>query len=321
MRIMEHDELPSGLEADLQLLRLSVGWAPRDFYLTERARSAGFPSADYLGLYAVEGNRILSTVRVLRLPYTFPDGHSETISGVLSVITRQDSRGRGLARQLLEEVHARERRAGSRFSLLWSESITAHRLYESMGYEDVYTPDIATKRAPELGTVPYHYELATVKDEDPVAIESLHDAATRDRIGFTPRPRGLLRSLMEFGLFKPDSFRLILRDGRPIGYLEIQEAPGSVNVSEVITTGDPSDADGLLSVLERASAGRWLSFWNTFVRDSRKALEGRGYSFSNLGDSLLMSMPLDKKESEARRQTSVLGTTDQRFACQGLDHF
>ncbi|MDA4112519.1 MAG: GNAT family N-acetyltransferase [Thaumarchaeota archaeon] len=318
---MEHDELPSGLEADIQLLRLSVGWAPRDFYLTEQARSAGFPSADYFGLYAVEGDRILSMVRVLRLPYTFPDGHAETISGVLSVITRQDSRGRGLARRLLDEVNARERRAGSRFSLLWSESITAHRLYESMGYEDVYTPDIAAKRPPHRGTADVPYELAAVKDEDVPAIERLHDAATLERIGFTPRPRGLLGSLMTFGLFKPDSFRLILRNGRPLGYLELQEAPGSVNVSEVVMTGDPSDTAGLLSVLERASAGRWLSFWNTFVRDSKKALEGRGYSFSNLGDSLLMSVPLDKVKSETRRQTSVLGTADQRFVCQSLDHF
>jgi GNAT superfamily N-acetyltransferase len=320
MRIMEHDELPSGLEADVQLLRLSVGWAPRDFYRTEQARSAGFPSADYFGLYAVEGDRILSTVRVLRLPYTFPDGHTEAISGVLSVITRQDSRGRGLARQLLDEVHARERRAGSRFSLLWSESITAHRLYESMGYEDVYTPDIATKRAPKRGALHDPYELVTVKDDDVAAIERLHDAATRGRIGFTPRPRGLLGALIEFGLFKPDSFRLILRDGRPIGYLELQEAPGWVSVSEVIVTGDPPDTGDLLSVLERVSAGRWLSFWNTFVCDSREVLEGRGYSFSSLGDSLLMSLPLDKRP-ETRGQRSVLGTADPRFVCQGLDHF
>ena len=57
MRIMGHDELPSDMEADLQLLRLSIGWAPRDFSRTEQARSVGFPSADYFGLYAVEGAR------------------------------------------------------------------------------------------------------------------------------------------------------------------------------------------------------------------------------------------------------------------------
>jgi GNAT superfamily N-acetyltransferase len=320
MRILEHDELPSDLEADLQLLRLSVGWVPRDFNRTEQARSAGYPSADYFGLYAVEGNRILSTVRVLRLPYTFPDRHTETVSGILSVLTRQDSRGQGLARQLLNEIHTRERKAGSRFSILWAESITAHRLYESMGYEDVYTPDIATKRALQRGAFHDPYELEPAKDDDVATIERLHFAATRDRIGFTPRPRGLLGSLLKFGLFKADSFRLILRDGRPIGYLELQETPGWVNVSEVVMTGDSSDMSGLLSVLERVSTGRWLSFWNTFVRDSKKVLEGRRYSFSNLGDYLLMSLPLDKKSS-LHEQTSVLGTADPRFVCQDLDHF
>ena len=316
---MEHDEIPSEMEAYFQLLRLSTGWTPRDFDRTGRARKTGYPSADYFGLYAVEGGRILSTVRVVRMPYTFPDGHIETISGVLSVITRQDSRGQGLARRLLDEVHTRERNAGSRFSLLWSESITAHRLYESMGYEDVYTPDIATKRASRRGATHDPYELAAVGDDDVPTIERLHDLATRDRIGFTPRPRRLLGALIKFGLFKPDSFRLILRDGSPIGYLELQEAPGRVNVSEVVMAGKPSGT-GLMSVLERLSSGRWLSFWNTFVRDSREGLEARGYSFSDLGDSLLMSLPLDKR-SDLHEQKRVLGTADPRFVCQGLDHF
>jgi GNAT superfamily N-acetyltransferase len=317
---MEHDEISSSLEADLQLLRLSVGWAPRDLCRIGEARSLGYPSADYFGLYAVEGGRILSTVRAVRIPYTFPDGHTETISGILSVITRQDCRGQGLARRLLDEVHMRERKAGSRFSLLWSESIAAHRLYESMGYEDVYTPDIATIRSSSHAAVHNLYELAVARDDDVGTIGRLHDAATRDRIGFTPRPRGLLGSLLKLGLFRSDSFRLILEDGHPIGYLELQETPGWVNVSELVMTGDSPDAGGVLPVLEEVAAGRWLSFWNTFVRDSREVLGGRGYSLTNLGDYRLMSLSLGKK-SDLPDQVSALGTADPRFVCQGLDHF
>jgi GNAT superfamily N-acetyltransferase len=319
MRIIEHDEIPSELEADLQLLRLSVGWTPRDLRRTELARRAGYPSADYFGLYAVEGNRILSTVRVVRVPYTFPDGHTETISGVLSVITSQDFRGQGLARRLLEEVHEREREAGSRFSVLWSESITAHRLYESMGYEEVYTPDIATKRPSPRGALRGRYELETVTDGDLATIERLHAAATRDRIGFTPRPRGLLGSFLAYGLFRSDSLRLVLRDGRPVGYLELLETPSWASVSEVVMTEDSGTA-GALSVLERLCSGRWLSFWNTFVRGSRTLLERRRYSFTNLGDHSLMSLSLEKG-SGPQDQRSALGTDDPRFACQLFDRF
>jgi GNAT superfamily N-acetyltransferase len=319
MRIVEHDELPSNMEADLQLLRLSVGWMPRDFSRIRRARRLGYPAPDYFGLYAVEGERVLSTVRVLRLPYTFPDRHVETVSAILSVITRRDCRGRGLARELLNEVHARERKAGSRFSLLWTDqSITAHRLYEAMGYQDVYIPEFGTRRSSGRSTSGEAYELRKATEADMAKIERLHTIATQNRIGFTPRPHGLLRSLVRFGISKPDSFRLILKDGGPIGYLELQEAPSWVNVSEVVLAED-SDSTDLLTALERMSRGKWLSFWNTFVRDSRKVLEGRRYAVSNLGDNTLMAMALEK--SGARNLTSALGTADPRFVCHLLDHY
>jgi len=119
----------------------------------------------------------------------------------------------------------------------------------------------------------------------------------------------------------PTEQRLILKDGRPLGYLELQETPGWVNVSELVMAGDPPGAGGVLSVLEGVAAGRWLSLWNTFVRDSREVLEGRGYSLTNLGDYRMMSLPLDGKKSELREQGAALGTADPRFVCHGLDHF
>jgi GNAT superfamily N-acetyltransferase len=320
MRILEHDELPSDLESDLQLLRLSVGWAPRDFHRIDRARKRGYPAPDYFGLYAIEGKRVVSTVRVLRLPYTFPDGHVETVSGILSVITRRDARGRGLASRLFNEVHARERKVGIRFCLLWTEkSIPAHRLYESMGYGDVYAPEFALKRPREKNVSHGEFELPTAKNEDVVKIERIHAESNRRRIGFTPRPQGYVSSQIELGIARPESFRLILRNGKLVGYIELQEAPNMVKVSEVVIPPDSTIAGSLIPAIEGLSSGRWLTFWNTFVRDSRKTLEGRKYAFSDLGDHLLMSLPLVKSHPED--QVSALGTADPRFVCQVLDYF
>ena len=123
---------------------------------------------------------------------------------------------------------------------------------------------------------------------------------------------------MKYGLLKPDSFRFITKGNRRVGYLEVQEATGWVNVSEVALAGEQS-LSGVLTVIERLSAGRWLSFWNTFVRDSATALEGRGYVVSALGNTTLMATSLEGSKPES--MASTLGTADPRFVCQLLDHY
>jgi GNAT superfamily N-acetyltransferase len=326
MRIIEHDEITSELEADLQLLRASVGLPPRDFSLLRQAQKVGYPSTDYFGLYAVEGNHILSTLRVLRLPYTFPDGHEECVSAILSVMTRADCRGRGLVRGLLEETHKRERRAGSRFSILWCDrSIRAHGLYEYMGYRDVYFPDFATTKPArsKKAACDLHYSLKTVDGSDVSRIGRIHTLATEGRIGFTPRPHSYLESLIKYGLFAPESFRLIIRDGRPVGYLELQDGPTAVKVSEVVMLPEslvnPSD---LLLVLEHFCSeeeNRWLWLSNTYVRDSKEVLVERRYSVSSLNNHVLMSLPLDGSSSQ--NQIDALGVDDSRFVCHITDYF
>jgi GNAT superfamily N-acetyltransferase len=320
MRIVEHDEIPADMEGEVQLLDLSAGWRTMDFHRVREVKRLGYPVADYFGVYAVEGDRILSMVRVLRLPYSFLDGHTETLSAIQGVTTRRDVRGRGLARKLLNEVHARERRAGSSFSLLWtSRSNMAHQLYESLGYRDIYTPDLAARRLPKRRVGKDRYRLETAKIGDAVKIERFHAVATRSRIGFTPRPKGFIRYLLNLRFTGPDSFRLVFRDGHPVGYLELQEVPDWVRVSEVVMTEDSSDVAGVLDVLERLAAGKCLALWNTFVRDSRSVLEGRGYPVSDFAYYSLMALPLNR--SHAKNIDSMLGAADPRFVCQALDYF
>ena len=71
MRIIDHDELPLSMEAQIQfLLDMSAGWGPMDFKSIAEARRLGYPAADYVGVYAVEEREVLSEVRVIRIPFT-----------------------------------------------------------------------------------------------------------------------------------------------------------------------------------------------------------------------------------------------------------
>ena len=92
-----------------------------------------------------------------------------------------------------------------------------------------------------------------------------------------------------------------------------------MKVSEVVITQGSVDPAAFLTVLERLSAGRWLSLWDTFVRDVKETLRGRKDSVSGLNDNVLMALALDG--SDRRDQAGVLGTADPRFVCQLIDHF
>lgn len=187
VRILNHDELPSEAEAQVQLLHGSVGWGPIDFGRIRKARELGYPTPSYFGVYAVEDGQVMSAVWVLRLPFTDAEG-AGTVGGIQGVVTRRDQSRRGLARMLLQEVHRREKASGCKHVMLWTgRGMVAHGLYESLGYQDVYTPELAVK-ACDRAQRPTKYELRKVGESEAGILEKLHHEATSGRLGFT---RGL----------------------------------------------------------------------------------------------------------------------------------
>lgn len=290
-----------------------------DFRRIEAARRVGYPAPKYFGVYAVEGNKILSTVRVIRFPFTLPDDSVETATGIQGVASRRDKRRKGLAGRLLEEVHAREAGEGIRLSFLWtSRTNSAHHLYEKLGYRDIYTPDLAFRSSPRAKPkTPYF--LTPAKKSDVALLERLYASSTRRRTGFVPRPRGLLRSLMELGFVKLDSIMMVNRGKEKVGYVEMQASPSWVKVSELVTTEARPDGDGLISAVELAASDKLLAFWNTLVRDFRAALLKRRYSVSDLAYYGLMATQLKGRKDNYLART--LGTASLRFSCQGYDYF
>ncbi len=177
MRIVDHDELPPSSQEQVHLLDMTAGWGALDFSEINHARKMGYPAADYFGVYAMEGTEVLSAVRVIELPFTTPKGVEE-IAGVQGVVTRRDSGRTGLARQLLEEVHRREKAAGREFALLWTgRGMVAHGLYEKLGYVDVYTPELAIRHIPKRATEPEGHRLRKARPADPVIAGDLADGA------------------------------------------------------------------------------------------------------------------------------------------------
>jgi GNAT superfamily N-acetyltransferase len=316
LRILEFDELSSTVEPQAQLLDLSAAWAPNDFKRFKEARRMGYPSADYVGVYAVEGGEILSAVRVLRLPYTTPKGVQQ-VAGIQGVVTRRDRGRKGLARELLLEVHRREKAAGSAYSLLWTgRGQVAHSLYENLGYRDVYTPELVTIRK-ESRDSPQRYTLKNVKKDGLGSLEMLHGKATAGRLGFTPRPPGIVRSLIHLGFLAKESLRALFRGGKLVGYVILQKQSTWCGLNELVLDSE-TPVEKVLPALEATAQGGWFVIRNTAARESLSLLRRRGYHYSPFAYYSLLALSLEKPSEDLAEE---LGTEDPRFTCQQLDYF
>ena len=318
MRILTFDELPEEWEPKVQLIDASVGWNIFDFKRLREAMKLGYPAADYFGVYAVEGDEVQATVRVLHIPYTLPSGETSTVAGIAGVATRREWSRRGLARTLLADVHQREEAAGYTLSLLWMGFWNfSHELYKSIGYSDVYTPRVALRRCDGFRTKGQKYTFRTARKDDASVIERLHAEATRGRVGFTPRPTNVLHPLIKLGWVKPGAFRLILSGKDPVGYIQMQEGSGWMKSDEVVLTKRANQEEAVSLIQSRASPG-WLMLQGTFTRDSFGMLKGLGYSFTDYLYYGLMARPLKGAHKDIKDE---LGTASRPFTCHFLDYF
>ena len=316
MRILEHDELSSEMERQVHLLDSSVGWGVMDFDRIRESRRKGYPVPDYYGVYAVENGQVLSTVRVLALPFTTKDG-TEIVAGIQGVVTRRDQGGKGMARELMAEVHRREKASRRRYSMLWTGRYqVAHGFYNFLGYQDVYTPDLAIKKC-ERGRRPKKLTLRKIRRSDAKTIEKLHRKSTWGGLGFTPRPTGFAGLILDWGFESLDDLKVIMNDDEPIGYVLLHGGNLGYKLDELVLLQDNLSNDAF-SLIESSVGENWLTVRNTSVRDYRNVLDKRRYSFSTFSYYSLLALSLGEGRIE---NNEALGCDETSFTCQGLDYF
>lgn len=143
MKILEYDEVdPLGV-LHLSMLALDFPFTPERAAHLRRTDPRPLPC---LAVYAVEDEIVLGQVGVFRLPMVSTAGR-EDVGGIWAVSTHPQYSGRGIASLLIDEAHARMRRAGLRFSTLGTNRYrVAYKLYQQHGYED--TQVLATALSP-----------------------------------------------------------------------------------------------------------------------------------------------------------------------------
>jgi GNAT superfamily N-acetyltransferase len=318
MRLLTWDELPSSLEPQRAALTLAAfsGAVERRTVEHLRGRPGGPP--EYVGIFAVERGRLLGEALVLRIPYRTVHGVT-TVAGIASVTTHASAARRGVARAILEEVHRRERAAGIEIALLWtSPSWFAHRLYETLGYRDVYTPSLAVRLLPRIAPRVRSDSLRPASTALLADLERLHAEVTRNAPGFSARPPAFLRTARRAG--RPLTGLLTYRrGGRIAGYAVVLAERGQARCVELVAV--PGEEERLLAAVERRVAPGLFVVGNSPADSLRRTLRRRGYFVSARGDwRTLMACPLGgaRPPSVLRRE---LGVDRPDFVCQGLDRF
>jgi len=317
MRILTFDELPTSMDSDRAALQLAAFGAVsfrRDADIwRQRSRMS-----DYAAVFAVERGRVLGQVWVLRLPYDFPDGPGR-ISGIASVTTRPDRARSGIARALLEDVHRREREAGLRYVSLWTNpSWGAHRLYEKLGYRDLYSPPWAASVASRRTRCPAHVRPGRRSDLD--TLDRLHDRHGTGRLGFARRAPGFLRALSETHRVVPESNLLVADDGREtVGYAHYDRQPNRVICGELVATDTPT-ARALVRAVEWVAQGTPFAFQHSTVTDAPALFPPS--RFATLPRSWWVWMGAELGPSGSRRAIGrPFASEDPRFLCFSGDRF
>jgi ribosomal protein S18 acetylase RimI-like enzyme len=253
----------------------------------------------------VEQGRVLGQVFVLRIPYTFPD-RTETVSGIAGVGTRPDRRRAGVAREILTEIHRREKEAGIRFSTLWTNrSWGAHALYEKLGYRDVYSSPRGVRSA---------------RRSDLSDLEGLHSRQAEGRLGFLRNPNGYLSAAVATAELDPGKELIVARsEGRLRGYAHVETTPFRAICGELVATS-LATRRSLISEVQRRARRRPFAFQHTPVTDSPKLFRGNGYSNVPTGWYVFMASSLGQAWTP-RTALSEFATDDPRFLCMSGDRF
>ena len=321
MEIVDLPHLPPTLRLQLAALPILDGEPPQDLAFLRRAHAFGLGFTPYHALYAIEGGTIHSRIDVVRFPFTTFEG-PETVTGIAEVGTRPDSLRRGFAERLLRDVHRREVRRGVRWALLWTRrSWGAHRLYERLGYRDVYSPPSALRpgRPTSMRPLPRGYRWALARRADVTTLERLFRRSTRGRLGFTHPLRGALRARIAFGWRALENHHILYYRGEPVGYAHLVPAPWHTAVNEVVLVS-PVHRTAMLVALERSARGRLLWLTGTsFVTDAATLLARRGFAIYSMGHLTLMAKSLVETNGDGNGLGRVCH--DARFTCQRRDSF
>ena len=321
MRILTYDELSPRMRFERKLVNIAAFGGVFTDREVDVVRKRWKCSSEYVAVFAVEKDRVLGHVFVLRVPYTFEDG-VETIGCIATVGTRPDVRRSGIARASLENVFQREEEAGVRFTALWTNrSWGAHALYEKLGYRDVYSsPWVLHEPKSRRGPHRPGRGIRPGRKSDLAEIDELHEERALGRIGFCHRPRGFSRGSADLGFLDAEKNLLVAREGGElVGYAHIDRNPYRTICGELVARSTRT-VRALCAEIDRRSGEVPVAYQHTWVTDHAPLFASRQYTRIPVGWYGMLAQAVGRKWGQ-REAARKFATDDPKFLCLAGDRF
>jgi GNAT superfamily N-acetyltransferase len=313
MKILEYDDVDPLQVLNITQLALDFSLTPEAVRRIRQTDPRPFPC---LAIYAVEdggvaGDTVMGQVGVFRLPMVSTEGR-EDVGGVWAVSTHPQYAGRGVASRLLDEAHARMRKAGLRFSTLGtSRSGVAHRLYRRHGY--VETNVWATAIAPwETAHQPTRLRAEPPEARGYDLVEQVFAGIAGDYLGFAWRhtPFARLRRV-DLG-----DIWILRKNSQIVGYALAHPDPTMLNISNIVLQPgtDPVEAIAAVAAELRSAYVQVKLSRPVEIASLRRA----GYHVAQPTWDSFMVKPLDPAVS-AEDARHLFGIGTDRFLISWLD--
>ncbi len=321
MEILSLPDLGPEHEVSIAVLRANAFSDLDGTALLRKKIAQGIPYAPYGGLYAVQGDEVVSMIEVPRLRFTRPRG-IELMGGLAYVCTLPRVARQGLAGALIQEFFRREESAGIRRVFLWTgRHLVAHSLYVRLGFVDVFETPVFSREVGEPSPMPSGYASRPAEQGDLAPLERLRAEAFARSVGFVERFPGFLRSWVGSGLVTLPEILVLERGGERAGYALLREAwpPGARQCFEMVVSS-PEDRSPLLAAVEARSRHAWLSLLANPRAGWSALLASAGYRGSEDRWGVLMAKDLRRPKSVAELREE-LGCDRPDFVAQQLDTF
>lgn len=314
MRVRTYDEIDPLEAFRLGVLTFGIAW---DEPKVRRVRAHDRTYLEEFALYAEERGRILAQVVPRRLAVRTTGGVEE-IGGLAAVCSHPAVWGRGFARRLVEATHDRFRELGLRMSALTtSRNIRGYGVYAKLGYVDLAPFQQAVRRV-DRSKNPQGYRLRSARRSDLATIHHLYRTRTRRMLGWTERPERALEWAVIRTRDYLDNYRIVMRDGKPVGYLRTRPDDG-ITMEEVVAP-NVRDFRASVALMEaRAEAGIATVNWITAQSDVAR-FQSLGYTIDGPFPDTTMAVSLvkDIRTTDLPRH---FGGTSGKFVHYPTDDF
>jgi GNAT superfamily N-acetyltransferase len=286
MEILEYSQVDPLEVLHLNLLCLDHSLTPERAAMIRSEDPRAFP---FFCVYGQVDGAVAGQVGVYRLPVVSTNELDE-VGGVWAVSTHPSFSRLGIAYRLMEEAHERMRAAGLSFSTLGTgRHLVAHRLYEKLGYKDVFSSPRVIAR---LETLPIETGLRAERagsNRLPLA-DHLFEQIAGSYLGFARRHIPFFPSLERMEYLSGQELWLLWKEDKPVGY-----AAASLSNS-VLKIGNLLLFDGIDPVTTVAAVAHQVDAPYVQVRVDRlvdtKTFIEAGFRIADVGWGTFMVKPL-----------------------------